>query len=320
MNKRIAFLTMVLAGTCISQSRQGYERPVRQAVRGVHGAVAAGSEYATEAGMRMYYRGGNAVDVGVATMFAASVTELSHFGLGGEAPILIRTKDGKVHAIAGVGTMPKLATADMFRKRPLQAGEVEVRGKNGETGLKGMIPVAGLMPALVPSMMDAGLLALREYGTKSFQEAIASAIEDADGYAIDEMRAQSIAASVEFFELWPTSKAHFLPNGRRSAGGRNFPPARYGPHPARHGGGGKEGSGAWRFAGSGHRRGARLFLSRRNRPQDRRLQQGQRRAAALRRHGRVQAAGGGTGFHHLPRLHGVQARLLEPGSGHAGDC
>ena len=194
MKTRTVLLVVVVAGAGISQTRQMNERPVRQAVRGNHGAVAAGSEYATEAGMRMYYRGGNAVDVGVATMFAASVTELSHFGLGGEAPILIRTKDGKVHAIAGVGTMPKLATADMYRKRPLQDGEVEVRGKNGETGLKGVIPVAGLMAALVPGMMDAGLLALREYGTKSFQEAIASAIEDADGYAIDEMRAQSTMA------------------------------------------------------------------------------------------------------------------------------
>lgn len=222
MKTRVVVLTIALASACISQTRQAYERPVRQAVRGIHGAIAAGSEYATEAGMRMYYRGGNAVDVGVAAMFAASVTELSHFGLGGEAPILIRTKDGKVHAIAGVGTMPKLASADFFRKRPLQAGEVEVRGKNGETGLKGIIPVAGLMPALVPGMMDAGLVALRDYGTKSFQEAIASAIEDADGYAIDEMRAQTIAASRDFFELWPTSKAHFMPNGRAPQVGEIF--------------------------------------------------------------------------------------------------
>lgn len=222
MNKRSLVLAIVLASACVSQSRQAYEHPVRQAVRGVHGAVAAGSEYATEAGMRTYYQGGNAVDVGVATMFAASVTELSHFGLGGEAPILIRTKDGKVHAIAGVGTMPKLATAEMFRTRPLQPGEVEVRGKNGETGLKGIIPVAGLMPALVPGMVDAGLLALREYGTKSFQEIIAPAIEDADGYAIDEMRAQTIAASRDFFELWPTSMAHFFPNGHAPQVGEIF--------------------------------------------------------------------------------------------------
>ncbi len=218
---RIVILVLTCAGLCNSQSRQN-ERPVRQAVRGPHGAVAAGSEYATEAGMRTFYRGGNAVDAGVASMFAASVTELSHFGLGGEAPILIRDKAGKVHAIAGVGTMPKLATAEMFRTRKLLPGETEVRGQNGETGLKGIIPVAGLMPALVPSMVDAGLVALREYGTKSFQEVIQPAIEDADGYAIDEMRVNTIAASRGFFDLWPTSKAHFMPNGKLPQVGEIF--------------------------------------------------------------------------------------------------
>src|SRR5580698_9456201 len=184
MKPRILFLTAVLVGTgamvAVSQTRQAPERPVRQAVRGVHGAVAAGSEYATEAGMRTYYRGGNAVDVGVATMFAASVTELSHFGLGGEAPILIRTKDGKIHAIAGVGTMPKMASAELFRTRRLMPFEILEMDPGG---LKGIIPVAGLMPALVPGMVDAGLVALREFGTKSFSEAISAAIDLADGFA-----------------------------------------------------------------------------------------------------------------------------------------
>ena len=77
---------------------QPRERPIKFAARGTHGAVAGGSESSTEAGMRMYYSGGNAVDAGIATMLAASVAEFSHIGLGGEAPILVRTKDGKVHA------------------------------------------------------------------------------------------------------------------------------------------------------------------------------------------------------------------------------
>src|SRR5258708_9797057 len=94
---------------------------MRQPVRGVHGAVAAGSEYATEAGMRAYYRGGNAVDAGVTAMFAASGTELSHFGMGGEAPILIRAKTGNVYSIARVGTMPKMASAALFRTRKMPA-------------------------------------------------------------------------------------------------------------------------------------------------------------------------------------------------------
>jgi len=169
----------------------------------------------------MYDQGGTAVDAGVAAMFAASVTELSHFGMGGEAPILIRTKAGKVYSIAGVGTMPKLASADLFRKRPIQLGDVTFRESN-ETHLHGIIPDAGLMPALVPGMVDAGLVALREFGTKSFAQVIAPALDLADGYALDEMRARSFAGAQPFFELWPTSKAHFMPDGHTPAVGEIF--------------------------------------------------------------------------------------------------
>src|SRR5881227_4043469 len=114
MKLRLAVFLAVAVTVGWSQ-RQPQNRPVRLPSRGTHGAVAAGTEYATEAGMRMYFSGGNAVDAGIATMLAASVTEFSHFGLGGESPILVRTKNGKVYAIAGVGTMPKLATADFYR-------------------------------------------------------------------------------------------------------------------------------------------------------------------------------------------------------------
>ena len=211
-------LSALGAGVLMAQARQP-ERPLRQPIRGTHGAIAAGSEWATDAGMRAYYKGGNAVDAGVSSMLAASVSELSHFGMGGEAPILIRTKDGKVHSIAGLGTMPKLATAKMFRERPLEAFEVT---EDEPGGLKGIIPGAGLMPALVPGMMDGALLALREYGTLSFQDAIAPAIELTDGFSLDDTRANSIAYSQPFFNKWPASKAHFLPNGKPLRSGEIF--------------------------------------------------------------------------------------------------
>ena len=214
-----ALIVLTIAVSCAAQMRKEPERPLRQPVRGVHGAVAAGSEYATEAGMRTYYKGGNAVDAGVTSMFAASVTELSHYGFGGEAPILIRTKDGKVHSIAGIGTMPMLATAEMFRNRPLQPFEVMERDPGG---LKGIVPGAGLMPALVPGMVDAALVALREFGTMSFHDVIAPAIDLADGFPLDDMRANAINYSQPFFSVWPTSKAHFLPNGRPLRSGEIF--------------------------------------------------------------------------------------------------
>ena len=170
--------------------------------------------------MRMFVAGGNAVDAGVASIFAAATTEYSHVGWGGEAPILIRTKDGIVHSIAGVGTMPKLATADFFRNRPLQIGEI--LEKNEPNGLKGMVPVAGIMCALVPGLPDASLVALRDFGTKSFAEAVEPALEFADATAIDEMRSQSIQNSMPFFTLWPTSMKHFAPDGHAARTGEIF--------------------------------------------------------------------------------------------------
>lgn len=215
----VAAALIAIASFSVAQTRRS-EPGIRQAVRGANSAVAAGSDYATDAGMKLMTTGGNAIDVGVATLFAASATELSHFGMGGEAPILVRTKEGKVYSIAGVGTMPKLATADFYRKRQLKIGETTF--DNDGKGLKGVMPNAGLMPALVPGMVDAGLVALKEFGTKSFNEIIGPAIEHADGYVVDEMRARSFAGGRDFFELWPTSKAHFMPEGHTPRVGEVF--------------------------------------------------------------------------------------------------
>ena len=74
-----------------------------------------------------------------------------------------------------------------------------------------------MMPALVPGMVDAGLVALREYGTKSFAEVIAPAIELADGMPIDEMRAGSIERERRFLSCGrPRRRRSCRAAGRRS--------------------------------------------------------------------------------------------------------
>ncbi|MEO8128852.1 MAG: gamma-glutamyltransferase family protein [Bryobacteraceae bacterium] len=212
-------LALSLFALLLVAQRKESEPPVRQPARGTRGAVAGGTQFATEAGMRIYHEGGNAVDAGVATMFAASIAEYSHFGFGGEAPILIRSKEGKVFAIAGVGTMPKIATAEFFRTRRIVAGELLALEPGG---LRGIVPVAGLMPALVPGMVDAGLLALQQFGTKSFSEVMLPAVQLADGMPADETRAGGIARSRRFFDLWPTSKHVFMPDGQGPVPGEIF--------------------------------------------------------------------------------------------------
>src|SRR5215210_8738644 len=89
----------------------------RPVVRGRRGVVAGGHPLSVEAGMRVLQRGGNAVDAGVATIFAASVIEFSHFSFGGEAPILIKLKGQKVVVIEGMGQAPMKATREFFVDR-----------------------------------------------------------------------------------------------------------------------------------------------------------------------------------------------------------
>src|SRR5271166_577772 len=199
--KRKSGLLLLLCICAASGQRKEFERPAMHASRGTRGAIACGSEYAAEAGMRMYFHGGNAVDAGIAATYAASVTEFSHFGLGGESPILVRTKAGKVFAIAGVGTMPKLATADFFRNHKLTPQEIIDPPE--PKGLKDWVPVAGILAALVPGMVDAALVTLRDFGTKSFSEAVQPAIDLADGFPLDELRYFSLERSVKYLEAWP---------------------------------------------------------------------------------------------------------------------
>lgn len=222
MRPRFLVLVALLSSTAVLLSQRKPQEPAaRRAARGMRAAVAAGTDHGTEAALRLYHLGGNAVDAGVAATFAGAVAEYSHFGFGGEAPILIRTPQGKVFSIAGIGAMPKAASADLFRNRQLEPGEF-FGGEMEPNGLKGVIPVAGLMPAVVPGMVEAALVALREFGSRSVAETLQPAIDLADGMPLDEMRATSIFRSARFFELWPSSKRVFLPSGRLQRPGDVF--------------------------------------------------------------------------------------------------
>ena len=64
-------------------------KPLRDEVRATRAVVAAGRTFTADAGVRILTARGNAIDAGVAAIFAAAVVEISHFGLGGEAPIIL---------------------------------------------------------------------------------------------------------------------------------------------------------------------------------------------------------------------------------------
>jgi gamma-glutamyltranspeptidase / glutathione hydrolase len=176
------------------------------AVRASHEMVAAGNNFEVEAGYRILQQGGNAVDAGVAATLAALVTEQDHFGLGGEVPIIIKLNGKAPVVISGVGVAPKLATSEFFNARKAESWE--------DPKQLAPIPEKGILCATVPGVFDGLMLALEKYGTMSFAQVAAPAIERADGFPLTEIFSNYIRANEAVLKLWPTSSEFFLPGGK----------------------------------------------------------------------------------------------------------
>ena len=116
----------------------------RPTVSSKKGVIAAGHYMATAAGIRMYAKGGNAVDAGVAAAFALAVTRPHKNGIGGESPTLIYSpKHQKAFAISGVGFAPKALSIEWLRAHGIKS-----------------IPGFGYLGALVPAQIGCFCTAL----------------------------------------------------------------------------------------------------------------------------------------------------------------
>jgi gamma-glutamyltranspeptidase / glutathione hydrolase len=192
----------------------------RPVVRGKRGVVAGGAPLSVEAGLRILQRGGNAVDAGVATILAASVIEFSHFSFGGEVPILIKVKGQKVAVIEGMGQAPMKATREFFVNRSQNEGGAPTLMASARKGA--LIPSTGPLAATVPGVLDACVVALDQFGTKTLAEVMEPAIQLADGFPLDELRVQYIKTRSPIFSQWPDAKRVFLPNGEIPKAGDIF--------------------------------------------------------------------------------------------------
>ena len=165
--------------------------------------LGAGNNLEVAAGTQILEQGGNAVDAGVAATLAASITELDHFGLGGEMPLLIKMKDQPVVVISGVGTAPKLATPEFFNSRAPEPWE--------EKATMPPIPANGILAATVPGVFDGLMLALEKYGTMSFAQVSAPALGYTRGFPTTEILSSYIENTQQYLRLWPVSLKFFEP-------------------------------------------------------------------------------------------------------------
>ena len=194
-----------LAGWASSHpSAQQASAPLRPEVRASNGVVAAGRTFTVEAGSRVLAAGGNAVDAGVASILAGAVVEISHFGLGGEAPIIIYSaRDRRVVVINGQGSAPRAANPTLFAGRPV-------------------IPGNGPLGATVPAVIDSVSLALAQFGTRSFAEIAAPAIELADGFPMYEFLSRYLTSERKGSEPYNWTMRTYYPEGRVTRAGEVF--------------------------------------------------------------------------------------------------
>ena len=184
-------------------------------VRAMHQMIGAGNSMEVEAGYRMLEKGGNAVDAGVAAILTATVTEQDHIGLGGEVPMLIKMNGKPVIAISGVGVAPAKATVEFYSRRQPEPWE--------DAGHMPPIPGQGILSAITPGVFDGLILALEKYGTKSFAEVAAPAIEYADqGFPMPEEFGGMLRSYQKVMSLWPASTKFFYPDGTPTPRGEIF--------------------------------------------------------------------------------------------------
>src|SRR5882724_6010029 len=167
-----------------------------------NGMVASQEALATNIGVDILKRGGNAVDAAVAVGFALAVTLPQAGNLGGGGFMLVHiAKSGETVAIDYREKAPLKATRDMFLDASGNADPKLSQWSGLATGVPGT--VAGLT------------LALKKYGTMSLPEVMAPAIALADdGVEVTPGLAEALAESHETFAKYFTSADIFLkPDG-----------------------------------------------------------------------------------------------------------
>jgi len=178
------------------------------AVRAPHAMVVSDEALASQAGIEILKKGGNAVDAAVAVGFALAVVEPAAGNIGGGGFMLIHLANGQSKFI------------DYREEAPLKATRNMYLDKNGN-----IIPGASTLGYLsigVPGTVAGLSLAAKDFGKLTLAEDMAPAIRLAkDGFTVSPYLARSFHAAKRLGDF-PESKKIFLKNGAFYSAGDTF--------------------------------------------------------------------------------------------------
>ncbi|MGW5242164.1 gamma-glutamyltransferase [Monashia sp. NPDC004114] len=186
--------------------------PKAPLMTGGGGAVSSVDRDASQVGIDVLTRGGNAADAAVATAAALGVTEPYSTGIGGGGFLVYYdAKSKRVTTIDGRETAPAAFTDQAFIDPA--TGKPYAFATAVNSGLSVGVPGT-------PALWDK---ALRDLGTLSLNDALKPAERlAADGFVVDKTFADQTAANAARFSVFPETARVFLRDGQAPAVGSVF--------------------------------------------------------------------------------------------------
>ncbi len=170
--------------------------------------VSTSHPLAAQAGLRMLWQGGNAVDAAIAAAAAITLTEPVSNGLGSDAFCIVW--DGKeLHGLNASGRAPHTWTPEYFQRK---------YGADAKTP-----PKRGFDSVTVPGAVASWVAMSERFGKLPFEDLLQPAIEIAErGYLLPVVVQQKWAAATPELQGLPGFAQNFLPWGRAPHVGELF--------------------------------------------------------------------------------------------------
>src|SRR5574340_1123198 len=198
MTLRAFVVCLLLAGPLLPQAVRRAV-PMRPVLRGREYAVSSMKPESTQVAERILRAGGNAFDAAVAGQAVLGLVDAANNGVGADAVLLVYDAAGKkAFSVNAEGTAPRLATIEWFQKN--QGGKIPVSDT--------------LLSGTVPGVVDAWYTLLDRWGTMTFAQVLAPAIEMAErGFPLNDRLAGALAGSKKL-RKYPSSAQTYYPGGR----------------------------------------------------------------------------------------------------------
>jgi gamma-glutamyltranspeptidase / glutathione hydrolase len=170
----------------------------RSVVRAKHGMTASSQPLASQTGLEILKRGGNAVDTAIAMAAVLNVTEPNMTGIGGDAFMMVYSaKTKKLEALNASGRAPRALNLDYFKSKNIT-----------------QMPTTGMETITVPGAFDGWVTLLEKHGTMKLADLLAPAIDYAEnGFPLMERTVADWLPEVEKLKRTPASASTYLING-----------------------------------------------------------------------------------------------------------